>query len=456
MMARLLGVSRSGYYSWLDAGGHLDPLAGLKDVVAALWEGSGGAFGWRRVKAELPPEWSGASGYSVLKSMRELGLRGFRPRSSKRTTVSDPDAPARPDLVRRRFNPPVPTTVPCGDIAHLRTGEGRPCLASVVDLPARMVAGWSFSARMTADICVSALEMAKRRGYVAGGAVFHSGLAVHQRGARGVGRRQRREALRGPHGLLPGQRGRGEPVGEPQEGDVPPQDVRDARGGQGGLHRPGRAVLQPLAPALGDRLQAPGGPDGRVPEQDGGDVQGRGLPGGIVSEILTHFNLPALDHVELLRLADQGQVRAGGVEDHEVGVAALFHAVAFHQGVLRRVVGAHLPDGLELVGERGLHAVGGHHRLLHHVGVAVGTPGVADVVAGVTAVDPRRHELLEPRGPAAHRVGRLAPHEVHVARRERGDVRLGLGGILAHAKLTRDSGDGAAANEFGEHVAFPS
>ena len=66
MMARLLGVSRSGYYSWLDAGGHLDPLAGLKDVVAALWEGSGGAFGWRRVHAELPPEWSGASGYSVF------------------------------------------------------------------------------------------------------------------------------------------------------------------------------------------------------------------------------------------------------------------------------------------------------------------------------------------------------------------------------------------------------
>ena len=176
-MARPLGVSRPGYYPWLGAGGRLDPLAGLKDVVAALWEGSGGAFGWRRVHAELPPEWSGASGYSVLKSMRELGLRGFRPRSSKRTTVSDPGAPARPDLVRRRFSPPVPTTVLCGGITCLRTGEGRLHLAPVADLPARMVAGWSFSARMAADICVSALEMAKRRGYVAGGAIFHSDYA---------------------------------------------------------------------------------------------------------------------------------------------------------------------------------------------------------------------------------------------------------------------------------------
>ena len=31
MMARLLGVSRSGYYSWVSAGGPTDPLAGLKD-----------------------------------------------------------------------------------------------------------------------------------------------------------------------------------------------------------------------------------------------------------------------------------------------------------------------------------------------------------------------------------------------------------------------------------------
>ena len=37
-----------------------------------------------------------------------------------------------------------------------------------------MVVGWCFSARMTAGICVAALDMAKRRGYVAGNAVFHS------------------------------------------------------------------------------------------------------------------------------------------------------------------------------------------------------------------------------------------------------------------------------------------
>ena len=42
-----------------------------------------------------------------------------------------------------------------------------------------MVVGWSRSGRMTADIAGSALDMARSRGYVAGGAIFRS-----DRGAR--------------------------------------------------------------------------------------------------------------------------------------------------------------------------------------------------------------------------------------------------------------------------------
>ena len=73
------------------------------------------------MKAGLPPERSGASGRSALKGMREPGVRGFRPRAAKRTAVPGPGAPARPDPVRRRFDPPVPTAVPCGDATYLKT-----------------------------------------------------------------------------------------------------------------------------------------------------------------------------------------------------------------------------------------------------------------------------------------------------------------------------------------------
>lgn len=112
--------------------------------------------------------------YRVRKLMRELGIRGVAPNSKKRTTVPDEGAPSRPDLIRRDFTAAVPCTRLVGDITYLKTGQGWLYLATVIDLCTRMVVGWAISERMTADIAVEALERARRRGYVAGNAIFHS------------------------------------------------------------------------------------------------------------------------------------------------------------------------------------------------------------------------------------------------------------------------------------------
>lgn len=174
LMARVLGVSRSGFYSWLANGCPEDDWSAERDAVMRVWLESDRRFGFRFVHAMLPPEFSRLTRYRVLKLMRELGIRGCTPNARKRTTVPDPKAKPRPDLVRRDFTSPVPTYKLVGDITYLRTGEGWLYLATVIDLCTRMVVGWSLSDRMTADIAVAALESAKSRGYVAGNAIFHS------------------------------------------------------------------------------------------------------------------------------------------------------------------------------------------------------------------------------------------------------------------------------------------
>ena len=174
MMARLLGVSRSGFYEWLKRTAPPDPWSAGREAVERAWLRSRGRFGARLVRAELMREGVRLTLYRVRKIMSELGIRGVVKNARKATTVADPGAPARPDLVGRNFRPAVPTTVLVGDITYLRTGEGWLYLAVVIDLCTRMVVGWSMSERMTADLVVSALDMAKGAGYVAGGAIFHS------------------------------------------------------------------------------------------------------------------------------------------------------------------------------------------------------------------------------------------------------------------------------------------
>ena len=185
MMACVLRVSRSGFYRWLKSNPDgADPWAALREAILEVWEGSRRRFGFRKVHAKLVGDdrWSGEFGsvtrYRVRKCMSELGIRGKCPNASRTTTVPDEGAPARPDLVRRDFESPVPTYKLVGDTACLRTTSGFIYLATAVDLCTRMVVGRGVADNTGASLVVSAMEMAWGRGYVAGNAIFHSDYAA--------------------------------------------------------------------------------------------------------------------------------------------------------------------------------------------------------------------------------------------------------------------------------------
>lgn len=116
MMARLLGVSRSGFYSWLSRGAPEDEWAAERAEVERVWRESDGRFGRRMVRAMMPPEMARITLYRVLVLMRELGIRGCTPNARKRTTVPGSGADGRPDLIGRDFESPVPTCKLVGDI----------------------------------------------------------------------------------------------------------------------------------------------------------------------------------------------------------------------------------------------------------------------------------------------------------------------------------------------------
>ena len=176
MMSRLLHLSRQGYYRWA-RNKHLPAPVwreALKQAILRLWEASDHRHGARRIRAELAGEGKQVSLWLVSKLMGELGIKGVQPRTSKKTTIPDPDAPNRPDLVGRQFTPPVATSVLVGDITYLKTGEGWLYLAVVIDLTTRVVVGWAMAEHMRASLAIDALKMAYQAGLTAGGGIFHS------------------------------------------------------------------------------------------------------------------------------------------------------------------------------------------------------------------------------------------------------------------------------------------
>lgn len=176
MMARLLEVSRSGYYDWQARllNPQSDPWAALKEQIGMLWEKSKHRYGCRRIYADLIGLGVDVTIYRVRKCLRKMGICGIQPHAKKKTTIPSADASLRPDLIKRVFNAPVPTVKLVGDITYLKTGEGWLYLAIVIDLYCRAVVGWSMDTHMKASLPAAALRMAVLNGYTAKNAIFHS------------------------------------------------------------------------------------------------------------------------------------------------------------------------------------------------------------------------------------------------------------------------------------------
>jgi putative transposase len=174
-MCALLGVPRSSFYAWRHR--TESPTAARRRELAAqvgrVFEAGRGAYGCRRVTAQLNREGIECSAGLVADLMREAGLRACQPRAYKRTTIPGRE-PARPDLIGRDFTAAAPGQRLVGDITYLRTGEGWLYLATVIDLATRMVTGWQLAGHMRTSLVTDALEMAVTHGHVAPGAVFHS------------------------------------------------------------------------------------------------------------------------------------------------------------------------------------------------------------------------------------------------------------------------------------------
>ena len=84
MMARLLEVSRSGFYSWLANGAPTDEWGHVCDAGKRMWPSGGRRLGARTVHASLPPELRPVTPYRVRRCMREPGIRGVVPNAKKR------------------------------------------------------------------------------------------------------------------------------------------------------------------------------------------------------------------------------------------------------------------------------------------------------------------------------------------------------------------------------------
>lgn len=176
-MCACLGVSRSGYYAWLqrNPGGRSEQRQHQDERVKTLFEKHKCRYGAKRIQQQIQQD--GQRHYNlktVAASLQRQGLVAKAARKFKVTTNRKHNLPVFANRLEQDFSATAPNQKWVGDITYLWTEQGWLYLAAILDLYSRQVVGWSMSERMTADLACNTLQLAVFKRKRPKGVIVHS------------------------------------------------------------------------------------------------------------------------------------------------------------------------------------------------------------------------------------------------------------------------------------------
>jgi putative transposase len=164
MMCRVLEVTRSGYYAWLN-----EPISRraqedirLLRLIRASFVASHGIYGAPRVFLDLREAGETCSKHRVARLMRVNKIRAVRGYRTRRRSVSKPSELV-PNVLLRNFDVTRPNKAWVTDITYIRTWQGWLYLAVVMDLFSRLIVGWATRPTIGRELALDAIMMAVRR-----------------------------------------------------------------------------------------------------------------------------------------------------------------------------------------------------------------------------------------------------------------------------------------------------
>lgn len=175
-MCKVLGVSKSGYYTWLKRpkSKQLKRKEKLIGQIKRVYLESRRNYGSPKITKQLNSEGVSVSQKTVSRIMQKEGIRSKTVRKYKATTNSKHTLPIYPNLLDQQFKVERPGQAWVADITYIWTSEGWLYLATVMELFSRRIIGWAMGDRMTKELVLMALKRAIQTQTLTPGLIHHS------------------------------------------------------------------------------------------------------------------------------------------------------------------------------------------------------------------------------------------------------------------------------------------
>lgn len=175
-MSRILKVSASGYYAWLNRkpSKRQQEQARLEIEIKAAHKRTRETFGSERLQKELLSNGIKTGICRIRRIRKELGLYCKQKKKFKATTNSRHMLPVADNLLRQKFEAESPNQVWVTDITYIPTEEGWVYLAGHKDIYTKEIVGYAMSSRMTMELVSESLCRAKAMKRPEGGLIHHS------------------------------------------------------------------------------------------------------------------------------------------------------------------------------------------------------------------------------------------------------------------------------------------
>lgn len=171
----MAGVSRSGYYKWLEKADKPDKDYEDYLKIKKIFDKSKGKYGWRSIKMRLPT----MNHKKIQRIMRKYGLivNVRRKNPYKMMMKKSLEHRTLPNKLQREFRQLAPFKVFCTDITYIPFCHGFVYLSVIKDIASGEVMAWNLSVNLEMTFVIGTIRKMKLNSYE--NILIHSDQGFH-------------------------------------------------------------------------------------------------------------------------------------------------------------------------------------------------------------------------------------------------------------------------------------